>query len=185
MKRRNFIKSGAAMGIGLGSTRFANALTELLTDPEASSFLDAQDINPYFLDPGTVSLKENQVVMEFARFHEDMAVGKRGIQPRGDKPKGAPTFRFLHWDGDIGDSNGKFIGPLSVKPFIDRAPAYQLNAQLLAFNPGTEDWHAGSDQGALTIEMRVPGSGDPLTWLFAEQFGVTAGGNTTLGLGYI
>jgi hypothetical protein len=37
----------------------------------------------------------------------------------------------------------------------------------------------------LTIEMRVPGSADPLTWLFAEQFGVSAGGNTTLGLGYV
>jgi len=185
MKRRKFIKSGAAIGMGLGSVGLASALTELMTNPEASSLLDAQDIDHYFLDPGTVNSKEQQVIMEFARFHEDLAVGKRSIQPRGDKPKGAPTYRLLHWDGDIGDSNGKFIGPLSVKPFIDRAPAYQLNAQLLAFNPSTDDWRGGSDQGALTIEMRVPGSGDPLTWLFAEQFGVTTGGNTTLGFGYI
>jgi hypothetical protein len=185
MKRRNFIKSSTALGIGMASTGLARALSEVMKDPEVNSLMDAQGIDPYFLDPGTVTPKAQQMIMEFSRFHEDVAVGKRGIQPRGERPKGAPTYRFLHWDGDIGDSKGKFVGPLSLKPFIDQAPAYQMNAQLLAFNPGTEDWQGSSNQGALTIEMRVPGSADPLTWLFAEQFGVSAGGNTTLGLGYV
>jgi hypothetical protein len=185
MKRRNFLQSSTALGLGMASTGLARTLSELMTEPEAHSLLDAQDIDPYFLDPGIVTPKEHQTIMEFVRFHEDLSSGKQGVQPRGERPKGAPTYRFLYWDGNIGDSKGKFLGPLSVKPLIDRAPAYQLNAQLLAFNPGTEDWHSGADQGALTIEMRVPGSGDPLTWLFAEQFGVSASGNTTLGLGYV
>jgi hypothetical protein len=182
MKRRNFLASSAALGLGLGSTGLAKALSELIENPDTHSLL--QNIHPYFLDSGIVSKNDEETIIHFARMHEDLAAGKPVSKLRGDRPKGTPTYRFMHWDGDIGDSTGKFVGPLSLKPFVDRAPAYQLNAQLLAFHPATDDWRHGLP-GALTIEMRAPGSGDPLTWLFAEQFGVSPGGETSLGLGYV
>jgi len=185
MKRRNFLASTAALGVGLGSTGWAKAFSELITSSDANLLLDPQEIDPYFLDPGIVSKRDQDTIMQFARFREDLAAGKAGIQPRGDRPKGIPTFRFLHWDKDINDPKGKFVGPLSLQPIVDRAPMYQLNAQLLTFHPASEDWRRGSEQGALTIEMRVPGSGDPLTWLYADQFGVSPSGKTTLGLGFV
>lgn len=185
MKRRDFIASSAALGVGLGSTGWAKALSEWIADPELNSLLEPQDIDPYFLDPGIVSRRDQETIMQFARFREDLAAGKAGIQPRAARPNGIPTFRFLHWDKDINDSKGKFVGPLSLQPIVDRAQNYQLNAQLLTFHPASEDWRRGSEQGALTIEMRIPSSGDPVTWLYADQFGVSPTGETTLGLGFV
>jgi len=184
MKRRTFLAAAGAAGVSAPAA-LAAAVRELVSDPELAEALEADEIDPYFLDPGEISRADQAKITELARYHEAVATGRPALQPRGGRPRLAPTYRFLHWDGELGSSAGKFVGPLSLKPGLEKSPAYSMNAQILHFHASTEDWRDKVEQGALTIELRARAGSEPMTWLFAEQFGITQQGDSTLGLGFV
>lgn len=172
MDRRDFLKSSTVMA----------GLTTLMRDPDIAKAFESQEIDPYFLDPGDLDPGEQEEIEDLIGFQEEAAAG-RNVTFRGKKPKRAPSFRLLHWQGDLG--SGRFIGPLSLKPTLTRSLGYNLNAQVISFHPSEKEWRGKNDQGALTIEFRSRIQGEPMTWLYAEQFGVSGRGASTLGYGFV
>ncbi|MBN1570585.1 MAG: hypothetical protein JXA73_22265 [Acidobacteria bacterium] len=179
MKRRDFLKSTSTMA---GLALPFSGMMAALEDQEIADKFNLQEIDPYFLDSGNLSAREQTEIEDLIKFQEQVAAGKK-VTFRGTKPKRAPSFRLLHWQGELG--SGKFVGPLSLKPTVPRSLAYNLNAQILAFHPSSREWQGKNSQGALTIEFRARIQGEPMTWLYAEQFGVSERGASTLGHGYI
>ncbi|GAJ20446.1 unnamed protein product, partial [marine sediment metagenome] len=128
------------------------------------------DINPYFLESGNVSEEEQLEIEDYIGFQQELSQGSP-VRHRG-RPKRAPTFRMLQWQGELGDPPGNFVSPLSVRPDNTCTAPYRLNAQILNFNPCTEDWTRDQEQGALTVELRAISNGVPKTWIHMQSFEV-------------
>lgn len=182
MKRRTFFGSAAAAAAGVMAWR-PGAAQEAAKPAPAAPPSDA--IDPYFLDPGLPGSDEKAAIEAFVDYQGKKTTGQAALLPRGGRPKRAPTFRFLHWTGDIGSPEGRLVGPLMIKPEIDAPAPYQLNAQILGFNASENDWSSSSGKGTLTIEFRARHAGEALTWLFVQQFEVQKGAGTTIGLEYV
>lgn len=176
MKRRRFLSLFAGTGIAgpLGAWAQSRGGEPELVD----------DIDPYFLETGDLSPDEQGEIADFVNYQQRLVAGQDAIMPRGGRPKRAPTFRFLHWDGELGSPNGKFVGPLSITPQLAPSPAYQINAQVLEFRCASDDWGRRTDHGTLTIEFRARLGREPVTWLFAQEFDVYQG-NSTIGREYV
>lgn len=171
MKRRHFLGALAAAGI-------------VRPPPATAADVDnVADVDPYFLQSGDVPATDRAGIEDLVAFQERELEGQPAIRPRG-RPKLAPTYRFLKWDGDI-DGPGSFQGPLSVAPALPRTAAYQLNAQILGFHAAGGDWGGRTARGTLTVEFRTRLDGEPMTWLFAQQFDVGAAGRSTLSLEFL
>ena len=182
MRRRKFFGLAMLAGVGL-SARGASA--ESFPKSADATGKDAEAIDPYFLDNGEVSPREQESIEAFIDYQERAADGRPAVLPRGGKPKRAPTFRFLHLDGELGDPDARLVGALSIKPVLEASRPLQLNAQILGFNCSTRDWSRKKGHGTLTVEIRARLYGEPMTWLYIEQFDVRKGGGTSVGLGYV
>jgi hypothetical protein len=180
MKRRMFFTTAAAATAGLVAWRPGWA--EKATPATAPA---TDDVDPYFLDPGIPTEEEAAAMVAFADYEEKKMQGQPALLPRGGKPKRAPNFRFLYWNGALGSPEGRLTGPLTLQPGIDTPPPYQVNAQIMGFNASKSDWSGSSGKGTLTIEFRARSMGEPLTWLFAQQFEVMRGAGTTIGMEYV
>jgi hypothetical protein len=144
-------------------------------------------VDPYFLDSGALSAAEEADLIEVERLQEQMMVGRSVTIPRGLRPARAPTFRLVHWSGEVGSDQGQFVSPLRVAPEL--APlrdfrAYHFNAQIVGFHGASDDWRR-TRQGTLTVEIRAPFGGEEMTWFFAQPFDIDATGFTNVGYQYI
>lgn len=180
MKRRMFFTTAAAATAGLVAWRPSWA-EKAAPAPAPTS----DDVDPYFLDPGVPTAEESSAMVAFAEYEEKKSQGQPALMPRGGKPKRAPNFRFLHWNGELGSPEGRLVGPLTLSPTVQAPPPYQVNAQIMGFNASTSDWSGSSGKGTLTIEFRARSMGEPLTWLFAQQFEVMKNAGTTVGMEYV
>jgi hypothetical protein len=124
-------------------------------------------------------------VRAFVGYQQQVMEGKEAIMPRGGRPKRAPTYRFLHWNGELGDPSGRLVGPLSVKPELSGGPPYVFNAQILGFHTSTADFSESVGQGALSVEFRSRYQDESLTWMYLQQFEVRKAGGNSVGLEYI
>ncbi len=182
MKRRDLLRSLAASGAAgaaLGSTA-ARA------QPDDEELL-LGDIDPYFLDSGELSASEQAALIEVEQLQEQLMQGRPVVIPRGLRPARAPTYRLVHWAGDLGDSRGRFVSPLSVVPELGPLQdyrSYRFNGQILGFHGAKSDW-GQTDQGTLTVELRAPLAGQPMTWLFAQQFDIDDEGFSNIGYQYV
>lgn len=188
MKRRRFLRALAASGI----LTPAQVLLASASDSRGGSInagahpgAGLDDIDPYFLDPGDMTSLDQRGVEELAEYHQLVLEGKDAFKPRSERLGRAPTYRFLHWHGEIGDPAGRFAGPLSIRPAVARSPAYRVNAQILGFNACSSDWQDETEKGALSIELRGRVQGEPMTWLFAQMFEIYKGGASSLGFEYV
>lgn len=181
MKRRKFFGLSLLAGLGLSSPSLAQGKRA----KEAASAVDSDTIDPYFLDSGVVQHAEEESIEAYVEYQQKTMEGLPAILPRGGKPRRAPTFRFLHLNGEFGDPDAGLIGPLSLRPALMPARAYKFNAQILGFNCSTEDWSGNKGGGTLTVEMRGRLYGEAMTWMYVEQFEVVKGGGTSIGLGYV
>jgi hypothetical protein len=177
MKRRSFFKLASALGAGLASPAALAQVSRIADEDEDF------EIDPYFLDSGDVSNSEQQEILSHIAFEDQDAGGRPVMQPRGRRPDKAPTYRFLHWQGPIGDPAGQFVGPLSLQPKITAPPPYRFNAQILGFNQADSEWGKKGD-GTLSVEFRARHQGDSMTWLHLQTFNVEDGYNN-LGLEYV
>jgi len=184
MRRRDVLRwlsvPGAAAGVF--GARSASAQRR---DSEAA--LEAAPVDPYFLDPGELSDGEAAALVEVETLQERQAQGQSVVIPRGLKPARAANYRLVHWDGAIGDSNGRFVSPLSTAPTLGplrTARTYRFNGQIFGLHAASEDWR-GTNQGTLTVEVRAPLGGQQMTWFFAQQFVVDESGLADIGYQYI
>ena len=175
MKRRGFLQLLAAAGVGAGAAG-RSGVTRAQAD-EATG-----DVDSYFLEPGDLDADEQALITEYVGYQEQLQQGAGAVMPRGGRPRRAPSYRFLHWDGELGSASGRLVGPLSVKPSLRAARAYSVNAQVLGFSPSATEWR--STRGALTIELRARLGGELMTWLYAQEFEAGAGAST-VGLDYV
>ncbi len=186
MKRRKFIGSAALLSL-YASIRPGRAATQ--TDEPAVAPADDTDIDTYFLETGEISETEQEAIEAFEAYRDRVAHGKEAIMPRGGRPRRAPTFRFLHWNGEIDDANAAFKSPLSVKPTMGRAQinSCELNAEILGFHVRTSDFPSKKkeEQGTLTVEFRARESNEKVSWMFVQQFTAYEDGTTDLGLEHI
>jgi hypothetical protein len=134
------------------------------------------DIDSYYLDAGDMSPAEAEQVASHIAFQDQDVDGRMVMRPRGRKPDRAPTYRFLHWRGDLDDDADGFIGPLTLKPTIDTPPPYRFNAQILGFNTADGDFKKKGD-GTLSVEFRARHKQDIMTWLHLQSFAVENGAN--------
>lgn len=170
MKRRDLFKMAGAAGLAASApSAWAQAVSE------AAEELDG-DIDPYYLDTGEMSPVEVEQVTSYIAFEDQDVDGQPVMRPRGHKPERAPTYRFLHWRGELGEGDGKFVGPLSLKPAIETPPPYRLNAQILGFNTADSDFKKRGD-GTLSVEFRARHQEDVMTWLHLQSFAVESGAN--------
>lgn len=176
MKRRRFLGLFAATSVASPLRVWAQG--------QGSDAEPVDDVDPYFLESGDLSPDEQQDIAEFVGYQQRLAAGQDAIMPRSGRPQRAPTFRFLYWDGELGSPGGKFVSPLSIEPELSMAPAYELNAQVLGFRCATDDWGRRTGLGTLSVEFRARLGGEPMTWLYAQQFETTRGA-TTLGREYV
>lgn len=176
MKRRRFLGLFAASGLAAPLRGFGQG--------QSAQDESLDDVDPYFLDPGDLSPDEQQNIAEFVSYQQRLAAGQDAIMPRSGRPDRAPTFRFLYWDGELGSPAGRFVSPLSVEGQLGAAEAYRLNAQILGFHCASDDWGRRRQQGTLSVEFRARLGGEPMTWLYAQQF-ETNRGATTLGREYV
>ena len=117
MKRRNFFRTAILAGLGLSA------------GPASGVERDTGgEIDPYFLDTGELTEAEQQAVEEYVGYRDSLLEGREAVMPRGGKPKRAPTYRFLHWHGELGDGNGR----LSRRPSCGSG-----RPQRPAFRPGS------------------------------------------------
>jgi len=184
MKRRRFLRAGAiaAVATSIGGGRVA---AQTATEPSVLTPADDLGIDPYFLDAGDIPSAEQSAIAEFEQYRELQQRGEDAIMPRGGRPGRAPTYRFLHWSGDLDDPDGRFVGPLSAKPTQAQMQAGRLNAQILGFRACSEDWRGKAERGTLTIELRARNAGQALTWLYAQQFDLFEGGASNLGMEHV
>jgi hypothetical protein len=145
---------------------------------------DQDAIDPYFLDNGDISTADEKAIVDFLKTQEARTRGEPVTDLRG-RPARSPTFRFLHWTGDPGDSTATLVGPLSVAPASQSYFAYGLNAQIVGFHTASEDWGAGKGRGTLTVELRGKVQNEPTTWLYVQQFERYTEGATTIGGEYL
>ena len=187
MKRRRFLSLSGLGGLTVALRPLFGAPPAGATEGSASSSTSPEEfaeIDPYFLDSGEVTPAEREAIEDLVQYQELMARGEPAIRPRG-RPKHAPTYRFLHWKGDIGDPQGQFVGPLSVRPALAPSDAYHLNAQILGFHLSSQEWPGKRERGTITIEFRGFYQGDSITWLYAQQFDVFEGGAPNVGFEYV
>lgn len=170
MKRRDLFKAAGAMGLaGTAPAAWAQAVREAVGELGG-------EIDEYYLDSGDMSRTEAEQVMEHMAFQDQDVDGRPVMRPRGRKPDRAPTYRFLHWQGDVGDPDAAFVGPLTLKPVIETPPPYRLNAQILGFNTADGDFKRQGD-GTLSVEFRAVHQEDVMTWLHLQSFAVEGGAN--------
>jgi hypothetical protein len=179
MRRRDLVRLLTAVTASGAALRAGSARAQ---SDEIS--LD-ENVDPYFLDSGEFTDSEREAVIAVEEIQEQQMQGRQVVMPRGLRPERAPTYRFVHWNGDIGDPGGAFVSPLSVRPQIGDLPVYRINGQILGFHGASEDWRGRSSQGTLTVELRAQVSGEPMTWLFAQQFDMDSEGFTNLGYEYL
>jgi hypothetical protein len=168
--------SGATFGIG-----------SVRAQSDAETPLD-DDVDPYFLDRGDLSSSEQEAIIEIEQLQAQLMEGRRVVIPRGLRPERAPTYRLVHWRGEIGDANGQFVSPLSVRPELpplQDLQANRVNGQILGFHGAAEDWGGRSSQGTLTVELRAGYGGQQMTWFFAQQFDMDGEGFTNIGYEYV
>lgn len=170
MKRRDLFKAAGAVGLTAASpAAWAQAVRETIDEVSG-------DIDDYYLDSGDLSPAEAEQVAQYIAFEDQDVSGHPVMRPRGGKPERAPTYRFLHWRGELGANGGSFIGPLTLKPVIDTPPPYRFNAQILGFNTADQDFRKKGD-GTLSVEFRALHQQDVMTWLHLQSFVVENGGN--------
>ncbi len=192
MRRREFmsLSSLAALAplsaLAPVAARAATAPAATAPGPAAASPADtAADVNDYFLHPGDLTSAEHEEVVAFEQLRDVQARGGAVPATRG-RPRRAPTYRLVRWSGEPGDPQGAFAGPLSVRPALEAGGgAFRLNAQIVGFQLGSDDWGRSARQGTLTVEFRGRAKGEALTWLFAKQFDVFDGGSSNLGSEYV
>ena len=64
---------------------------------------------------GEIAPEEQEEIDSWGHYVGRQAEGDASaIMPRGGRPKRAPTYRFLYWTGDIGDSSGRIVSPFSI-----------------------------------------------------------------------
>lgn len=191
MRRRNFISMATLASIagiapraaGSTSTSADPMLDGTPAKPDSDWVSGLEGVDPYFLDSGRVPDDEQRKIQDYEAYLDVQQRGGEAIQPRGGRPRWSPTYRLLHWPGEPGQADVSLQGPLSLKPQLPDAGAYQLNAQVLDFHTAAKRWGGGA-QGTLTVEFRARQGGEALTWLFAEQFNCF-GHSTSLGNGYV
>ncbi len=178
MKRREFLTMAGALGLVTKGSPSASAQTSSGYAEELG------DINSYFLEPGLLTPNEEQEVEDYLKLREEVSQGSP-VRLRG-RPKRAPTYRLVYWEGALGDVNGKLAGPLSVTPELEASrKGYRVNAQILNSHLSSEDWKEGR-QGLLSVDLLAkPQRGRPKTWQLAETFDVLPGGRSSLGFEYI
>ena len=170
MKRRDLFKLAGAAGLAsTAPSAWAQAIGE------AADELDG-DIDPYYLDTGEMTPAESEQVLSHIAFENQDVDGSPVMRPRGRKPERAPTYRFLHWRGELGAGAGNFVGPLSLKPAVEGPPPYRFNAQILGFNTADGDFRKQGD-GTLSVEFRARHREDVMTWLHLQSFAVEGGAN--------
>jgi len=178
MRRRNFLKvlSGASMA----------ALFRLPGRARAQDQVQGvTEIDPYFLGSGELADDEKQRIESYMDFLARRSAGEDVLAPRGGRPDRAPTYRVLYWTGEIGDPEGRFVGPLSIRPTLPPRSTYRLNAQILHLHTYSGDWGGDHDEGTLSVEMRARIRGESLTWLYAQQFYLYGSGASDIGLEYV
>ena len=182
MNRRRFLSLATTAGLvnsGSSASGAANPPSRTVEQDE-----DDDAIDPYFLESGDVTPREQQDIERYIDLQQQLSEGVP-VRMRG-KPKRAPTYRFLYWQGELGDPDAKFVGPLSLRPALEESEyGFQVNAQLMNFHPSSEDWSGKKEQGLMTIELRAQVEGEPMTWLYAQQLEIFEGGISTLGSEYI
>jgi hypothetical protein len=146
---------------------------------------DELDIDPYYLDSGVLTDAEQAEIVRLERIRQREMEGLPAVGERAAAPRRAPTYRFVHWSGDIGDPNGRFVSPLGVETPAESRTAYEVNSQILGFRCATEDWGRRADRGTLTVELRASIAEEPQTWLFVQQFDVDSRGFTNIGYEYV
>ncbi len=153
MNRRKFIGSSFLAALGLASAKRTLALGR--DDPviATTSRISADGIDPYFLESADLSTPEQEEIQDFLKYQENLLDGKPAIMPRGGKPQRAPTYRLLHWQGDLGDSRGRLVGPLSISPTLSGRGPFRFNGQILGSTGGMPpDYQSGyGDLRAYTI----------------------------------
>jgi len=186
MKRRRFLSAFAAAGAGAAFRPLLGATGQGPAAAASGAGADAAgDVVPYFLGSLDLSDVQRRDIEEYVRYQELVLDGKEAIMPRGGRPPLAPSYRFLKWEGRMGDTNGRFVGPLSVRPVFSRGTAFAVNAQSWGFRTSSTDFPGKAPKGTLSIEFRARMGGEPLTWLYAEQFQTYANGATSLGQEYV
>jgi hypothetical protein len=188
MKRRNFIRAAAGTLAAVAFTPIRAIARREATERSSSDAASSQaveDVDPYFLDSGNLDANEQEQVETYFDYIDKKSTGKPAVMPRGGRPKRAPTYRFLRWQGELNDPSGKFVGPLSSAVQLPGESTYRLNAQILGFHAASDDWPGKYNTGTLSIEFRTRIRGESLTWLYAEQFELYKGGYSSLGLEYI
>jgi hypothetical protein len=185
MNRRSLLRSLSASLVALASRPFIGKGEAAVPAPTGQGVQPASKVLPYFLDSGNLDADEKGQVQQFFAQQEAVLAGRKAGKTRGSRPRGAPTFLFVRWDGELGSPEGRFLGPLSVKPTLDPLPVYSVNAQILALRAASKDWGKTSSRGTLTIELRASQFGEPVTWLYAQQFDLDASGRANIGLEYV
>ncbi len=185
MKRRKFLGSTALLSL-YAAIRPGHAAPQAASAPDDAP-ADDWEVDSYFLDTGEVSQSEQDSVADFEQYQDRIGQGKEAIMPRGGRPRRAPTFRFLHWNGDLSGSGGELVSPLAVEPMVagPRPEKCALNAEILGFHACTEDFPKKSERGTLTVELRGVTQKEKMSWMYVQQFDVYDGGATDLGMEHI
>ena len=112
MRRRNFLQAltGALATLSLTPFRGSESLAQPETTPD-----NAGDIDPYFLESGSLTSEQQTDVEEYMEYVEKRDAGDDVMIPRGGRPERAPTYRIVHWDGELGDPDGRFVSPFSIR----------------------------------------------------------------------
>ena len=176
MNRRKFLTAAAT---GLGGSTVASGSSQRPGEIPA----EEGQVPAYFLENGEISTREQYEIEQYIGLQQQLAEGRQ-VRTRG-RPRRAPTYRFLHWTGEPGDTEARFVGPLSLKPALEESSSgYQLNVQMLNFNPCSQDWQGNSEQGCLQLDVRAESGGLLLTWDYCQEFDVI-NGVSTLGYEYL
>jgi hypothetical protein len=187
MNRRSLLKSLSASFLALVSRPFVRKGEAGPPGPGKQGSQPHSDVIPYFLDSGNLSADEKEQLEQIFAHEEAVLAGRPVGKMRGKPPRRAPTFRLVKWEGELGNPEGRFIGPLSVMPMIgpQTAYGYGVNAQILALRAASQDWGKTCSRGTLTIEFRTLQGGEPVTWLYAQQFELDQSGRANIGLEYV
>ena len=130
MQRRDFLFAAACAALAAGPrSSLAGPLKEMREALQDDEF----EIDPYFLDSGVIPLEEQALNQTYEQYLEMRAGGEPAVMPRGGRPRRAPSYRMMYWNGDIGERSARLVGPLSVEPGLPDLAGYQVNAQVLGF----------------------------------------------------